>query len=213
MISFQYMSHPPRFRLKQATTPLVTPQDRPVSCGFFGIRLICNPEANPKGHFPTPLRKALRPALRGDVSRSEGRLRPRSFNQHHFQPHGSPSVSSEKIKVLVFSCKRTPERILGFHSPQREAFPLPTRNNATLVRITRHSRTQAATARLGSSFLSDVKSCYTGQLPFFLLFPIRLSDRGWSTMTRGAIRQATDFLECISIVYLSAAIKIMLYSD
>jgi hypothetical protein len=64
-----------------------------------------------------------------------------------------------------------------------------------------------------SFFLSDVKACYTGQLAFFLLFPIRLSDRGWSTMTRGTVRQATGCLEHISIVDLPAAIKIMLYSD
>lgn len=128
LMNLQYASYLRYFLCKQTATPLITPQDRPVSCGFFGIRLICDPEADPKGHFPTPLGNALRPALRGDVSRSEGRLRPRSFNQHHFQPHGSPSVSSEKIKVLVFSCKRTPERILGFHSPQRGVFPLPTRN-------------------------------------------------------------------------------------
>lgn len=90
----------------------------------------------------------------------------------------------------------------------------PNEKHATIVRITRHSRTQAATAGLIPPFLSDVKkSCYIGQLSFFLLFPIRLSDRGWSIMTRRTVRRATDCLEYISIVDLSAALKIVLHID
>jgi len=111
----------------------------------MGMFLCRNPEGDSKGQNLTPAQIVPRPALRGGVIWSGEVLRPRSFNQHGFRPHGSPLklVVIRHTTEIVFVFPRIP-----LHSLNMGYYPAHRCYDATPAVKTRHRGTQAVTSRL-----------------------------------------------------------------